>query len=82
MFYNARKSDYFLMWGAIMPDETEWLTIEDIYEILGRKVPMDSIREWIRTKRLRAYRPGKAYLVKREDLDEFLRRSQTDREDS
>ena len=64
-----------------MPGDTEWLTIEDIYEILDRKVPMDSIREWIRTKRLRAYRPGKAYLVKREDLEEFLRRSQTDRQD-
>ena len=63
-----------------MPDDTEWLTIEDIYELLGRKVPMDSIREWIRTKRLRGYRPGKAYLVKREDLEEFLRRSQTDRD--
>lgn len=64
----------------VMPDDTEWLTIEDIYELLDRKVPMDSIREWIRTKRLRAYRPGKAYLVKREDLEEFLRRSQTDRD--
>ncbi len=63
-----------------MPDDTEWLTIEDIYELLGRKVPMDSIREWIRKKRLRGYRPGKAYLVKREDLEEFLRRSQTDRD--
>ena len=60
-----------------MTDETEWLSIEDIYERLGRKVPMDSIRQWIRTGRLKAYRPGKAYLVKREDFEKFLKESQT-----
>lgn len=73
--YNARKFGLFR--GAIMPDETEWLTIDDIYERLGRKVPMDSIRQWIRTGRLKAYRPGKAYLVKREDFEKFLKESQT-----
>ncbi len=61
-------------------DNTEWLSIEDVYERLGRKVPMDSIRSWIRSKRLRAYKPGKSYLIKREDLEEFLRGSQTDRD--
>lgn len=61
-------------------DNTEWLTIEDVYERLGRKVPMDSIRSWIRTKRLRAFKPGKAYLIKREDLEKFLAESQTDRD--
>ena len=54
-----------------------WLTVEDIYEELGRTVPPDTIRSWIRTKRLPAYKPGKAYLVKREDLDKFLESSRT-----
>ena len=63
-----------------MTDETEWLTIDDVYERLGRKVPMDSIRQWIRTKRLRAFKPGKAYLIKREDLERFIQESQTDRD--
>ncbi len=60
-----------------MPDTTDWLTVEDIYEELGRRVPMDTIRSWIRTKRLPAYKPGRTYLVKREDLEKFIRESRT-----
>ena len=59
-----------------MQDKT-WLTVEDIHEILNRSVPIDTIRAWIRSKKLPAYRPGKAYLVKREDLEKFLRESRT-----
>jgi len=60
-----------------VPTDDEWLTIEDIYERLDRKVPHDTIRSWIRSKRLPAYRPGRVYLVKREDLEKFLRESRT-----
>ncbi|HEU5379339.1 MAG TPA: helix-turn-helix domain-containing protein [Ktedonobacteraceae bacterium] len=60
-----------------MPDQKEWLTIEDIYEELDHSVPLDTIRSWIRSKRLPAYKPGKGYLVKREDLEKFLRDSRT-----
>ncbi len=64
-----------------MPQEKAWLTVEDIYEELGHTVPLDTIRSWIRTKRLPAYKPGKAYLVKREDLDKFLKDSRTKPDD-
>lgn len=57
--------------------EKDWLTVEDIYEILNGSVPLDTIRAWIRSKKLPAYRPGKAYLVKREELEKFLRESRT-----
>ncbi len=60
-----------------MSDQTDWLTIQDVYELLGRRVPMDTIRSWIRTKRLPAYKPGRTYLVKREDLEKFIRESRT-----
>lgn len=60
-----------------MADDNGWLTVEDIFERLNKKVPMDTIRSWIRSKRLPAYRPGKAYLVKEEDLEKFLRESRT-----
>ena len=63
--------------GVIVPEDIQWLTVEDIYEILNKRVPMDTIRSWIRTKRLRAYKPGRTYLVKREDLDKFLDESST-----
>jgi excisionase family DNA binding protein len=64
-----------------LPKDRGWLTVEDIYEELGRTVPLDTIRSWIRTKRLPAYKPGKAYLVRREDLDKFLRDSRTKPDD-
>jgi excisionase family DNA binding protein len=67
--------------GAILADETTWLTIEDIYELLDKKVPKDTIRSWIRTKRLPAYKPARAILVKREDLDKFIQDSRTKPED-
>lgn len=60
-----------------MKDSTDWLTVEDIYEVLGRRVPMDTIRSWIRSKKLPAYKPGRTYLVKREDLEKFIRESRT-----
>jgi excisionase family DNA binding protein len=59
-----------------LPDD-EWLTIEDIYEILNKKVPRDTIRSWIRSKRLPAYKPARSILVKREDLDRFIKESRT-----
>ena len=57
--------------------DKDWLTVEDIYDLLDGSVPLDTIRAWIRSKKLPAYRPGKAYLVRREDLDKFLRDSRT-----
>ena len=63
-----------------MQDKT-WLTVEDIYEILNGSVPLDTIRAWIRSKKLPAYRPGKAYLVKREDFEKFIRESRTKPDD-
>jgi len=61
--------------------EKEWLTVDDIYEMLDKSVPLDTIRAWIRSKKLPAYRPGKAYLVRREDLEKFLRDSRTKPDD-
>ncbi|HTK11861.1 MAG TPA: excisionase family DNA-binding protein [Ktedonobacteraceae bacterium] len=58
-----------------MPTNEEWLSIEDIYNQLGGKVKRDTIRSWIRNGRLTAYRPGRVYLVKQEDLDNFLKES-------
>lgn len=60
-----------------MAENTEWLTVEKIYDELGKLVPLETIRSWIRSGKLKAYRPGKVYLVKREDFDKFMRESQT-----
>ena len=58
---------------------TQWLSVEDIAKELN--VPLDTVRFWIRSKRLRAYKPGKEYRVKREDLDRFLEESTNRDED-
>jgi len=58
-------------------DENDWLTVEDIYEELDKKIPLDTIRSWIRSGRLSAYKPGKSYLVRKEELERFLEESQT-----
>lgn len=65
--------------GALLSKDrdSDWLTIDDIYEILGHTMPHDTIRSWIRTKRLPAYKPGKSYLVKRGDLNKFIENSRT-----
>lgn len=66
---------------AMMTGGDEWLTIQDIYELLDKKIPVDTIRSWIRSKRLAAYKPARTYLVKREDLEKFLRDSRTKPDD-
>ncbi len=55
----------------------QWITVEDIADELG--VPVETVRVWIRRKErpLPAYKPGKQYLVKREDLEKFLEESRT-----
>ena len=53
------------------------LTLEDIEREYG--IPAQTIRIWIRRKQhpLPAFKPGKHYLVKREDLERFLEESRT-----
>ncbi len=60
-----------------MPEDTDWMTVEMIYDELNKLIPLDTIRSWIRSGRLPAYKPGKVYLVKREELEKFLRESRT-----
>lgn len=61
----------------MLADETEWMSVEDIYERLNKKIPLDTIRSWIRNKKLAAYKPGKTYLVRREDFEKFIKESRT-----
>lgn len=70
LVYNAHKKKIV---GGFM--STEWLSVEKIAEELD--VPVDTVRAWIRTKKLLAYRPGREYRVKREDLNRFLDESRT-----
>jgi excisionase family DNA binding protein len=48
----------------------EWLTVPDVARELG--VKEDTVRSWIREKKLTAFFIGREYKIKREDLDRFL----------
>jgi excisionase family DNA binding protein len=51
-----------------MPDE--WLTIKQIQEEMH--VSDKTVKRWITQGKLTAYKPSRAYLVKRSDLNAFL----------
>ncbi len=53
----------------------EWLTLQQIADEL--QLHIETVREWVRTKRLTAYRVGRDYRVKRADLDKFLEKRRT-----
>jgi excisionase family DNA binding protein len=49
---------------------TEWLSVETIARELD--VNIDTVRSWIRQKKLKAYKVGRDYRIKREDFEKFL----------
>lgn len=61
-----------------MEEQKDYLTTEDIARRLG--ISEDTVRNWIRTKQLKAYRVGH-YRVLKTDFDEFLRKRATIEDD-
>lgn len=59
--------------GCIL--EARFLTVEDIARDLG--VAEDTVRSWIREKKLPAYRVGKEYRIKIVDYERFLEQRRT-----
>ena len=54
---------------------TQWLSVEAIAKELDVKIT--TVRAWIRTKQLAAYKVGNTYRIKREDFDRFLEKRRT-----
>jgi excisionase family DNA binding protein len=55
--------------------EARFLTVEDIARDLS--VAEDTVRGWIREKKLPAYRVGKEYRIKIVDYERFLEQRRT-----
>jgi excisionase family DNA binding protein len=55
--------------------EPRFLKASDIAKDLD--VAEDTVREWIRTKQLPAYKMGREYRIKREDYEAFLAQRRT-----
>jgi excisionase family DNA binding protein len=64
--------------GSIM--NTEWLSVEDIANELN--VHPDTVRGWIRTRQLKAFKFGRDYRVKREDYIKFVNARATTGDDN
>jgi excisionase family DNA binding protein len=63
-----------------VPEQDEWLSVDEIAKNL--KMDVETIRNWIRRKQLKAYRFGRDYRIRREDFDAFVReRATTDDEE-
>lgn len=56
------------------PDE--WLSVEEIARTL--KMDEETIRRWIRARRLKGYKFGRDLRVRREDFDKFVREQALD----
>lgn len=54
--------------------QKEWLSVEDVAEMLG--VHPDTVRGWIRDKKLPASKLGN-YRINRRDLHKFIRERRT-----
>lgn len=59
--------------GCIL--EARFMTVEDIARDLG--VAEDTVRSWIRGRKLPAYRVGKEYRIKIVDYERFLEQRRT-----
>lgn len=57
----------------------KYFSVKQAAEIL--QVSEETIRIWIRTKRLGASKIGRDYRISQEDIDEFMRKGRTISED-
>jgi len=57
----------------------EWLSVDDIASEL--RVHPDTVRGWIRTRKLKAFKFGRDYRVKREDYQKFVDSRALDEDD-
>lgn len=55
-----------------MSNPDDLLSVNQIHELLERRVTIQTISRWCRNGELRATRVGLMWIVKRSDLDEFL----------
>jgi excisionase family DNA binding protein len=60
-----------------MPDD--WLTVDEIAKDL--KVTIETVRNWIKSKQLPAYKVGRDYRIRRSDYETFLQKRKTTHND-
>lgn len=53
-----------------------FLSVEEVAQIL--KMDIETVRKWIRQKKLKAYRFGRDYRIRRDDFDKFVSERSTE----
>ncbi len=48
----------------------QYLSVDEVAQIL--KMDVETVRKWIRQKKLKAYRFGRDYRIRRDDFDQFV----------
>lgn len=49
----------------------EWLSVEEVAQML--KMDEETIRRWIRSRQLKAYKFGRDLRIRRDDFDKFVK---------
>jgi excisionase family DNA binding protein len=68
------KGERYVRRGPMQP----WLTLEQIAEEL--QIHVETVRNWVRDKKLPAYKVGRVYRVKRADFENFMAERRTTNE--
>lgn len=53
-----------------------FLSVDEVAQIL--KMDTETVRKWIRQKKLKAYRFGRDYRIRRDDFDQFVKERATE----
>ncbi len=54
----------------------QFLSVDEVAQIL--KMDIETVRKWIRQKKLKAYKFGRDYRIRRDDFDQFVRERATE----
>jgi len=66
-----------MSFSRMVASEPSFLTLESAHEYLDRTISVSTLRWWVRTGRLAAFRPGRRLLVKRDDLLALIEKNRT-----
>jgi excisionase family DNA binding protein len=65
------KARWSLKGGFVTADEEQFLSLDDVAHRL--QVSDQTVRRWVKTGKLAAYKPGLEYRIREADLEGFLR---------
>ncbi len=62
--------------GYMSQQPESFLSVDEVAQIL--KMDIETVRKWIRQKKLKAYKFGRDYRIRRDDFDQFVKERATE----